>query len=112
MIEVRAVSKDSSTTNSPTISDFFFYTDIGKYTGIYASSLKDFEKKLAAISLESIEFHHQRGDFQRWVREVFRDRVLADRIDRIEAGARGEVLRAKLIEAVTRRVDQLRILVL
>lgn len=101
------MSMDNPAQN-PTVLDFFFYTEIGKYTGISATSLKDFKKKLGEVPLESIEFHYQRGDFQRWVRDVFRDQVLAERIDRIGTSRQGEYLRTALQTVVGRSLKQLR----
>jgi len=46
---------------------FHFYAGIGKPLNCYAYSLKDFCDKIQKISVDSIEFHLNRGDFESWV---------------------------------------------
>lgn len=86
---------------------FHFYTDIGKYMGVYANSLTDFCEKIREIKPKSIEFHLLRGDFESWLQELG-DRELAERIGLI----RGmelfeEKLRKKMYETVKSRCDEL-----
>jgi len=46
---------------------FHFYTALGNSTGITATSLEDLAQKMRTISLDSIKFHFDRGDFQSWM---------------------------------------------
>jgi len=78
---------------------FHFFTDIAQPTGQVALSLREFTLKLKEIPITSIEFHQKRGDFAKWIRNIFEDTVLADAVERIRAS--GEELRKQLIEAVT-----------
>lgn len=78
---------------------FHFYTEIAKPTGKVATSLTDFTIKLKEIPIASVEFHQKRGDFSKWVRNIFEATNLADAIERIKAT--GEDLRKQLIETIT-----------
>jgi hypothetical protein len=86
---------------------FHFYTAIGNYTGITATNLSEFDAKLQTIPKESIKFHFQRKDFQKWIQYTIKDAALAERISRIEGeqtaeGLRKEILRT--VEAVLRHI--------
>jgi alpha-amylase len=86
---------------------FLFFTDIGGYTGELAACLSDFCDKLKIIPAESIQFHHERGDFGKWIRETLGDEYLAERISRIKS-TQTEELRKKIERIVKRRLDQLK----
>ena len=62
---------------------FHFYLAIGEPTGETAVSLEDFVGKLAAVEVQSVNFHYKRQDFQKWIREVLGDAELALRLKRI-----------------------------
>jgi hypothetical protein len=49
-----------------------------------AGTLEDFATALAAVPASSLAHHTGRGDFSRWIRDVFRDDVLADRVAKLE----------------------------
>ena len=87
---------------------FLFYTDIGKYTGISAFSLNDFCDKLDEVPLRSVEFHFNRGDFRKWIKETLGDKQLAARISRIKKGFKGEELKKKIQGRIRRRLTQLK----
>jgi len=57
---------------------FHFFTGIGNYTGVYATSLQDFCEKIKTIDKRSVRFHFLRGDFERWF-EFLGDKELAKR---------------------------------
>lgn len=59
---------------------FHFYTAMGDYTGVTAVSLQDLADKMRSVGVGSIRFHYERGDFQKWVRTIFCDRELAEKI--------------------------------
>jgi len=87
---------------------FNFYTGIGQYTGIFATSLADFYDKLQKVDLRSVEFHVSRGDFESWVR-FLGDAELAERIRSIrDAGLSGEKLRRRVSETVRTRLRELK----
>ena len=87
---------------------FHFYTDIGQYTNEFAPCLTDFLEKLEKIQLKSIEFHFDREDFERWIRETLSDECLADEISKIDRTIRGEELRAAIQTIVEKRLEELK----
>jgi hypothetical protein len=82
---------------------FHFYTDIGKYTGITATSLSEFALKLQVIPTESVMFHFQRKDFQNWIKYTIKDTVLAQRIDNSKREQNAERLRKELVATIEAR---------
>jgi hypothetical protein len=87
---------------------FRFFRGIGDYTGKVVMSLEDFAVDLRTIDLRSIEFHFQRQDFEKWIRNVLGDEELAKSLSQIRMGLQGEKLRNELIMVVTKRVDDLK----
>jgi len=98
----RITSEEQKVPTETTVSPdkgFHFFEEIGKPTGKVALSLKDFTVKLKEIPITSIEFHQKRGDFAKWIRNIFEATTLADAIERIKTT--GEDLRKQLIETIT-----------
>ncbi|MEM2851430.1 MAG: DUF5752 family protein [Candidatus Bathyarchaeia archaeon] len=91
------------------IESFLFFTDVGQYTGEFASCLAVFLEKLERAPLKSIEFHFKRGDFERWIKETLGDEHLAEKIREIDRSIQGEELRTTIQTTVKSRLDQLRI---
>lgn len=87
---------------------FHFYTTPGNYTGITATSLHDFDKKIQVVPAESINFHLQRGDFQKWIKDTIGDTELAKRISLIESTLTTEDLRKELLAIVQTRMTALK----
>ncbi|MGB9675872.1 MAG: hypothetical protein ACPL0C_01615 [Candidatus Bathyarchaeales archaeon] len=91
----------------PLEKSFHFYVDIGKPLGIHAASLNDFCDKLLKVSLESIEFHMNRGDFEAWFAGLG-DVELARKVFLLkEQKLLGEDLRKRLYEIVKNRCEEL-----
>jgi len=86
---------------------FHFYENIGKPTGERAESLSDFAKKVNTVKLESLRFHLERKDFQRWMEETLGDAKLAEMIGKI-APTNDERLRAKIKEVIGNRLQELK----
>ena len=87
---------------------FQFFTELEKNTGITASSTVEFAEKLQIIPIQSVTFHFQRQDFQRWFKNNIGDEELAKRIDQINVWTHDdENLRKKLSETVQNRIDEL-----
>jgi len=84
----------------------FFMTD-GHYSGETATSLCIFLKDLGRIDIQSIRFHLERGDFQKWLRATIDDEELAHRIDKIDKTAPDEPLIEQLTETVQKRISEL-----
>jgi hydroxymethylpyrimidine pyrophosphatase-like HAD family hydrolase len=62
----------------------FVFTDNGKAIGPPARSLKEFVSLLASTPVTSLGEHARRGDFSRWIAEVFHDHRLASDVRKIE----------------------------
>ena len=89
---------------------FYFYNDIGNYTGKSAASLKEFAENVEAVDVKSLAFHLRRGDFENWITGVLKDEELAKQVrDELRAtNLRGEDLRNRLHSIVTARLEQLK----
>lgn len=87
---------------------FLFFTDHDQYTGQYASSLDDFAQKLNDVPLKSVEFHYARGDFSKWIKDIFGDEFLANRIDHVGKSLKGVELRNAIKRIVEKRVNELK----
>jgi alpha-amylase len=84
---------------------FYFFLSIGNYTGQSATSLKEFMEKLNEVNAKSLDFHVNRGDFEKWVSDVLEDQDLAQEIKRLQkSNLTGETLRTQLSAAVSRRL--------
>ena len=50
----------------------------------------EFAEKLQIMPIQSVAFHFQRQDFQKWLKNTIGDEELAKRIDEIKAGSQDE----------------------
>jgi hypothetical protein len=82
---------------------FHFYTAIGNYTGITATNLSEFAAKLQIIPMESVTFHFQRKDFQKWIKDTIKDEELAEQLNRIKQGLPAEESRKEILSTVRAR---------
>jgi DNA-binding Lrp family transcriptional regulator len=84
--------------------EFQFYTGIGQPTGFAAKSLKDFYETVKQVAVDSLEFHLYRGDFENWIRVVFKDAAFADEFKNMKKmQLKGENLRREIIKAAEAR---------
>ena len=90
---------------------FFFYEDIGKPVGDFATSLTDLCSKINTVPSTSLSFHMKRGDFENWAKNAIGDSELSNRIAKVKKAKttwKNEViLRKKLYAAVRDRVTEL-----
>jgi hypothetical protein len=63
---------------------FHFFMPDGHYTGETAMSLCSLLKDLDRTDIQSIRFHFERGDFQKWLRTTIGDEELAQRINNLD----------------------------
>ncbi len=91
----------------PVEKSFYFYADVGKPLGIHAASLSDFRDKILKVSVDSIEFHIRRGDFQAWFRELGDVELARKTLLLRERRMSGEKLRNRFYEIVKDRCDKL-----
>ena len=79
---------------------FYFYEDIGKPLYEVAFNPQDLREKIRKVPVASLEFHQKRGDFTKWIRDVFEDIQLAEAIQKIDKI--GEDLRRELLNSLNR----------
>ena len=80
---------------------FNFYTDLGKPTEFSAENIKEFYEIVKRVDANALAFHLYRGDFANWIRGVFEDSVLADKLVSIrDTKIRGEELRKAMMDAI------------
>jgi hypothetical protein len=71
-------------------------------TGKKALSLKEFTERLNDVQTVSLEFHSQRGDFEKWVSDVVKDRTLSEQLRQVATKhLKGEELRKQFYSIVT-----------
>ncbi len=87
---------------------FYFFASIGNYIGESAASLKEFLEKIGSVDTQSLEFHLQREDFEKWVSGTLGDTKLAAQIkDLKNQKLTGENLRTQLCIIIARRHNEL-----
>jgi hypothetical protein len=86
---------------------FHFFMPDGHYTGETAVSLCSLLRDLGGVDPQSIKFHFDRGDFQKWLRAVIGDEELARVIDDLDNRVPEENLQEKLVDAVQKRISEL-----
>lgn len=90
------------------VAPFHFYVGIGNYTGISAASYKDFLTSIKQVKTESLSFHVERGDFQKWVSDILKDKKLAKEIGKLKGQKlRGQALRNRLYSIVSKQHNEL-----
>jgi len=87
---------------------FRFFTEVEHYTRKFTPSLTSFLNEIDNVPLESIEFHFERGDFQKWIKSIVGDEELALRLSGIKKSLRGDELKKAIQEVTKERVDQLK----
>jgi hypothetical protein len=88
------------------LTPFYFFTDVGHYTGLYAISLMDFLTKLRCLDTKSIDFHMKRADFQNWIRDIGGFTSLVRDLDQLmKRGLDGEALRVRLTTLLQRALQ-------
>ena len=90
---------------------FHFATYEGRFTSETAINLSSFSEELRTIDLQSVKFHFQRRDFQKWVETTLGDQELALRIDKTPSGLSDEGLRKELLKTVQTRFTELQTII-
>jgi hypothetical protein len=86
---------------------FYFYSGVGRPLDAVAHSLKEFGEKLKTVDVRSLQFHLERGDFEKWV-YMLGDAELVKSLVKLKKSAFvGEKLRAEFVRIVQTRVRQL-----
>ena len=82
---------------------FHFYADVGKPLNLHAHDIRDFANNIEKASVESIQFHMNRGDFEAWFNGLG-DQELAKKVALLkQKNVVGEDLRKQLHEIVEQR---------
>ena len=87
---------------------FHFYTEMDNFSNETATSLNSFENKLHNVPADSVNFHLQRGDFQKWIKTTLGDDELAKRVDSINLTLPAENQRKELLAIVQTRITELK----
>ncbi len=82
----------------------------GHYSGETAMSLCHFLKDLGSMDTQSIRFHFERGDFQKWLRTIIGDEELAQSVDKVGRTLPNEQLIQQLSEIVQKRISELQLI--
>jgi len=70
--------------------------------------LKGFLGALQKISIKSLEFHNDRGDFEKWAEKSLQDKMLGRALKKEKlVQLKGETLRNLMIKAVKKRLNSL-----
>lgn len=91
--------------------EFHFYFALDQPAGFIARSFWDFYRTVKLISAGSLEFHLQRGDFEKWTSKALNDPEFADDLTQLKRNdLKGEKLRKAIIEAAeaTHGLEKLR----
>lgn len=104
MPTVIAVSKKENASKASTGNMFYFKTDIGVSTGECASDLTSFYDTLENIDVKSIEFHMNRGDFDKWLKSLGHYWMASDVEKLSKKDLVGESLRAELRNTVKKKL--------
>jgi len=88
---------------------FTFFYEFARPTQWTVYSLEEFESALKAVDVKSIEFHNERGDFERWIRQVIGDNQLAEELEALsKEKLKDENLRKRMLDVVKRRIRSLK----
>jgi hypothetical protein len=94
----------------PYAQGFHFFMPDGHYTGETAMSLCSFLRDLGSIDVQSIKFHFERADLQKWIRTTIGDEELAQRIDELDKKLPEETLQQQLADTVQKRISELQLI--
>lgn len=87
---------------------FYFYSGSNHSLGRAAASLWEFCEALKDLPVDSLRYHLQRDDFERWLRDVIHDDELARRVRKISRrDLNGAALRQALSDVVKTRFEEL-----
>jgi hypothetical protein len=79
----------------------FRFRDAQDFLGLEAASLFEFLQLLSTLPIESLEYHHRRGDFVAWVEGALGDSILAAHLAKLfHRELEGEALREALMQRV------------
>ena len=81
--------------------EFNFYVGIDKPLGFSAQSMEEFYRLTRQVTVDSLEFHLYRGDFENWLTDVCKDPELSESIGNLKLeGLKGEDLRKAILRTI------------
>jgi hypothetical protein len=85
---------------------FHFYNNINQPTDLTAKTLVEFYEDVKQASVNSLEFHIYRGDFENWLKDACKEPEFSKEIRMIEdAGLKDEELRTELVKVLDAKYD-------
>jgi len=104
----KIATRYSATESVPDYLAFEFAAGEGMRTGDVAHSYQEFLDVIKRIDSRSLVYHLYRGDFDSWVSEVFRDKLLSEKLVRLKSAVRPvDQLRARMIRILEVRLAEL-----
>ena len=94
------IERERATTAPGREGVFYFSLEVGRYTGLSASSLDEFFKILAIAPAQSLAFHLNRGDFETWLRSTGSEELASAFGTLRNENMSGEALRSRLLEVI------------
>lgn len=85
---------------------FHFYDGADMPTEFLATSLPEFLDCVNKVSTQSLEFHLERGDFQKWFTLLNEKRVIRQLNSLTKRGLKGDKLRARMTRILRARVKK------
>lgn len=85
---------------------FHFYDGTDMPTELLATSLPELLECVEKASTQSLEFHLERGDFQKWLTLLGEKRVIRQLNSLAKKGLKGEKLRARMTEILKSRAKK------
>ena len=83
---------------------FHFYSDFEQPTGLLARNLKEFYEIIKHVDKKALDFHLQRGDFEKWIKIAFGDPILANELAEMKSSSlEGETLRSNILKTIAAR---------
>ncbi len=80
---------------------FHFYFAFGQPMGVSVGSVQEFYVWAVKVSVASLEFHVERGDFENWFRTAIGDADVADDFAKMKkTGLKGDDLRKAIVKAL------------
>ncbi len=92
----------------PPFRAFYFFNDVGKYSGTYANSLIVFSNKLKNIDKRCLDFHFKRRDFEKWIKTTIGDDYLAKEISKISKSLDEDELLEQIYRTIEKRLNDLK----
>ncbi len=86
---------------------FTFFHEFARPTSMTAHSLHEFGRAINSAPEQTLQYHLERGDFERWISQVLGDKILAQKIAlTAREGVKGERLRKKLAAVIEARAKE------